>query len=202
MPDGSGGSPLGVVRLGEGCALAPRGAGKPCPCESVPGSIRVLLGLPVPLNRASAEDLRAVPGIGPVRAGAIVADRAARGGYASLAELERVRGIGPATLARLRPFLFAGRADPACAKGPAVPWVDRGALRPKPEEERLAADPARGGVTEETSSGDRRQPGQKQGAYPTRDAAAPAPGPRRATRLQKVEAAHPPPLGGAPPGPA
>jgi len=54
------------------------------------------------VNTAPAQELEALPGIGPAKARAIVEDRAMLGPYASLAELTRVRGIGPATVEVLR----------------------------------------------------------------------------------------------------
>lgn len=59
-------------------------------------------GRKVSLNTATEAELAELPGIGPVRARAIVADRRANGRYRSLEELARVPGIGPATLAALR----------------------------------------------------------------------------------------------------
>jgi competence ComEA-like helix-hairpin-helix protein len=56
----------------------------------------------VPLNRASALELEALPGIGPAKARAIVAYRELHGPFATLEALAQVRGIGPAVLARLR----------------------------------------------------------------------------------------------------
>lgn len=56
----------------------------------------------VELNRATEAELAALPGIGPVKARAIVEDRRARGPYRRLEDLARVPGIGPATIARLR----------------------------------------------------------------------------------------------------
>ena len=56
---------------------------------------------PVNVNTADAEALDALPGIGPVLAERIVADRAAHGPFASLEDLERVPGIGPSLVARL-----------------------------------------------------------------------------------------------------
>jgi competence ComEA-like helix-hairpin-helix protein len=56
----------------------------------------------VPLNRASALELEALPGIGPTKARAIVAYRELHGPFATLEALTQVRGIGPAVLARLR----------------------------------------------------------------------------------------------------
>lgn len=53
------------------------------------------------LSTAPADSLALLPGIGPVLAARIVADRAARGPYSEWTELDRVRGIGPATIRRL-----------------------------------------------------------------------------------------------------
>ena len=54
------------------------------------------------LNTATAEQLETLPGIGEVKAAAILAVRAERGGFSSVEELESVRGIGPALLGKLR----------------------------------------------------------------------------------------------------
>ena len=56
---------------------------------------------PLDLNRASAEELEALPGIGPALAARIVAARRERL-FTSVEDLDRVPGIGPATLQRLR----------------------------------------------------------------------------------------------------
>ncbi len=63
---------------------------------------------PLDLNRATAEQLEALPGIGEVKAAAILAVRDATGGFQSMEELEAVRGIGPSLAARLRPLLKVG----------------------------------------------------------------------------------------------
>lgn len=57
----------------------------------------------VALNRATAAELEALPGIGPALARRIVAWRAQNGPFRSVDDLSRVPGIGSATLERLRP---------------------------------------------------------------------------------------------------
>ncbi len=56
----------------------------------------------VNLNRADADELETLPGIGPATAAAIIDDRQRNGPFATVDDLERVSGIGPATLERLR----------------------------------------------------------------------------------------------------
>ncbi|WP_046320238.1 ComEA family DNA-binding protein [Mycobacterium sp. UM_Kg1] len=57
---------------------------------------------PVNLNTATAEQLDALPGVGPVTAAAIVAWRDTHGRFASVDQLGEVDGIGPARLEKLR----------------------------------------------------------------------------------------------------
>jgi len=57
------------------------------------------------LNTATVEQLDTLPGVGPVRAAAIVAWRNANGKFASVDQLGEVDGIGPARLEKLRPLV-------------------------------------------------------------------------------------------------
>ncbi|WP_110635132.1 ComEA family DNA-binding protein [Salinicola salarius] len=56
---------------------------------------------PININEASAEELATLPGIGEVKAQAIVDDREANGDYKSLEDLTRVDGIGETTVSNL-----------------------------------------------------------------------------------------------------
>ena len=78
------------------------------------GAARLLFALRLDPNRADPASLEALPGIGPVRAAAIVEERCRRP-FASPADLERVRGIGPRTRAALEPWLAFGGRPARCA---------------------------------------------------------------------------------------
>lgn len=66
---------------------------------------RLLVGLPVDLNRSSAAELELVDGIGPSLAKQIVEDRNTQGPFLTVDDLNRVKGVGEQTLARLKPLL-------------------------------------------------------------------------------------------------
>lgn len=57
---------------------------------------------PVDVNRATATELDALPGVGPSIATAIVTERDRNGPFVTVDDLERVPGIGPAKLEALR----------------------------------------------------------------------------------------------------
>lgn len=56
----------------------------------------------VDLNKATAEELDTLPGVGPVTAAAIIAWRDTNGRFDSVDQLGDVDGIGPARLDKLR----------------------------------------------------------------------------------------------------
>lgn len=88
---GTAGKPGGEVR-GPVHGSASSGAGTPGGGAS---------GAKLDLNRATAEQLDALPGVGPVTASAIVSWRAAKGKFTRIEELEEVDGIGPKTVEKL-----------------------------------------------------------------------------------------------------
>jgi len=74
------------------------------------------LGLPIPVNSASADTLASIPGLGPVKSQALVKYRRTHGCFTQLRSLEAVRGIGPKTVLKVAPYLRIGVFDDrACA---------------------------------------------------------------------------------------
>lgn len=59
----------------------------------------------VALNRANAQELQTLPGVGPAMAARILQVRTRLGRFSALEELREVPGIGPKRLAKLRPRL-------------------------------------------------------------------------------------------------
>jgi len=76
---------------------------------------------PVILNQATLEDLRRLPRVGPKKAEAILQLRQKMGRFRQVEDLLRVKGIGRATLKKLRPLL---RVDPP-APQPSAPLTRR-----------------------------------------------------------------------------
>ncbi len=66
---------------------------------------------PVAINTATVDELVALPGIGPVKAAAIVEHRDREGPFESLEALVEVRGIGPATLESIRSEVVLSSPD-------------------------------------------------------------------------------------------
>jgi competence protein ComEA len=60
---------------------------------------------PIDVNTATAEQLDALPRVGPALAARIVADRDSLGPFDSLDALQRVKGIGPALARGLSPYV-------------------------------------------------------------------------------------------------
>lgn len=60
--------------------------------------VRAVRSGPIDLNRASAAQLDTLPGVGPETAKAIIKGRP----YRSIDDLQKVKGIGPATVGKIR----------------------------------------------------------------------------------------------------
>ncbi len=75
--------------------------------QQKPLSVRALwiLGRPIPLNRATAEDLDRLPGIGPGLAQRIMEYRQALGKFSSLDQLKEVNGIKEKTFEKIKRYL-------------------------------------------------------------------------------------------------
>ncbi|ORB76047.1 ComEA family DNA-binding protein [Mycobacterium scrofulaceum] len=85
-----------------GSSVATGSTPKPAPPRPGGGPGKPKAGEALDLNTATAEDLDALPGVGPVTAAAIVAWRQANGKFTSVDQLAEVDGIGPARLEKLR----------------------------------------------------------------------------------------------------
>ena len=89
----AGGGAVGTAGVGRG-SVAVAGGGS-VTTEAAPGPA-------ISLNRATATELEALPGVGPVLAQRLVEHRTATGGFTSVDELLEIEGIGEKTLAELR----------------------------------------------------------------------------------------------------
>ena len=74
------------------------------------GERLLTMGSALDVNTATAEDLEALPGIGPVLAQRIVQYRASQGPYRNLDDLLAVHGMGKKKLAQVRSLMVAPAA--------------------------------------------------------------------------------------------
>jgi competence ComEA-like helix-hairpin-helix protein len=113
------------------------------------GAQLVTLGLPLDLNRATAQDLDALPGLGPALAQRIVDYRKAHGPFKQIEDLSQVSGIGPHNLPKLKPYLGLGGPE---------------AVVPPDWEAAMTAGKSGSGTYSESREG--RLPGSKIGLQP------------------------------------
>jgi competence protein ComEA len=79
----------------------------------------------VDLNTATRSELESLKGIGPTKAQAIIEYRAKHGPFKCLEDLEKVKGIGKATLEKLRPQVTVTPNKVSWRLNPAAPSPDQ-----------------------------------------------------------------------------
>ncbi len=87
----------------------------------------------VDLNTASESELTEIPGVGPVMARKIIAYRDAHGGFKSVQELRKVKGVGEKTYAKIAPHVTVSGAAGNAPKAPSA------AARSKPRANEASA---------------------------------------------------------------
>ncbi len=93
------------IKLSSGCRLEISADGS-YQVGPMAGAKLLTLGLAMDLNRATALDLDALPGIGPALAKRIIDYRQSHGPFKNIDDLEQVSGIGPKKLALIKPYVF------------------------------------------------------------------------------------------------
>lgn len=125
---GTKGRARGTARAVSKSPAASTGAPAPQPPVVVPSSPSP--NAPIDLDRASAAEIEALPGIGPALAQRIVRHRDSAGAFGGLDALCDVRGIGPKLAEKLRPLVtFTGPRRPvidACGTPAGVARKRRG----------------------------------------------------------------------------
>jgi len=99
------GQKIHVPRKGEASAPALASVAPSRTPRSAPQAAAATPQFPINLNTATAEQLEAIPGIGPVLAQRIIEYRQTHGRFQSVDELLEVRGIGPKRLESMRPYV-------------------------------------------------------------------------------------------------
>jgi competence protein ComEA len=106
--------PWVCVEPGEAAAEAPIPQSSRLASTTAPGKSKkeaLLTGPAIDINLASQAELMRLPRIGPKLSERIIEERA-KGPFKSVEDLRRVKGIGPKTLANLRPFITVGHNPP------------------------------------------------------------------------------------------
>lgn len=80
--------------------------------EKIRGTHIIAAGKRIDVNLADADDLRAVPGIGPRIAQKIIGRREAQGRFTGIEDLTTIQGIGRKKLAGWAPYIEAGPSRP------------------------------------------------------------------------------------------
>ena len=130
--------------------------------------LRLLLDLPLPLNRVGAAELALLAGLNSRQARAIVAHRGRCGPFSSVDELLRVHGVGKKTLARVRCRLTVDAlggddvGDGGTAQGAAAPNAGGSVTRQTSvRRDGAGASTQDGGPVERSSSSSSSNDGQR-----------------------------------------
>lgn len=75
----------------------------------------------IDINQATRVEWMQLPGVGPALSERIIEYRDEHGPFQSVEQLDKIKGIGPKTVQKLRPWLFVSEAE----KPKAVPGNDR-----------------------------------------------------------------------------
>lgn len=97
------GQQIRVPRVGENVAAADQSSGDDASTGGATDSEDV-----IDLNRADADALDSLPGIGPATAEAILAYREANGPFKRSEDIQNVKGIGPAVYAKIEDAITVG----------------------------------------------------------------------------------------------
>ncbi len=111
----------------------------------------------VDLNESPSSELQLVPGLGPILAQRVVEYRQQHGPFRQIEDLTQVKGIGEATLQRLRPWVVIGLSrpltplttpsrDPATFRTPQLVRLERKPTRAPVASGRLAQNVQRVGT--------------------------------------------------------
>lgn len=109
---GEAGRPTGTTGRSPSAGRAPAGGGAPSARAGTPTIVRrggagatpSAIAL-IPINDASSAELQRLPGVGPTLAQRIIDHRQQHGAFRSAADLDAVKGIGPALLAKIAPLV-------------------------------------------------------------------------------------------------
>lgn len=99
-PDPSG-EKVEKVKTGTKITMGPDGLST----DIMDGEKHLVLGIPLDINKATARDFEALPGIGPKLAERIVETRTQLGGFKSPDDLKQVKGIGEGKLEKIRRYI-------------------------------------------------------------------------------------------------
>lgn len=86
--------------------------------ERLPEPLSVTVPDPghVDINRGSVEELQRLPGIGPILAARVVRYRRENGTFATVRDMQQVKGIGVKRFAQLEPYIYVHPKSPSAGE--------------------------------------------------------------------------------------